>query len=912
MEQYLVFALLGLGAGAVGAALGAGLVMTYKGTGTINFAHAALALWGAFAYDELRTSGHLVLPLPFTTASIPLGGPVPVWSAFIVALLLAAALGAATHLLVFRPLRRAPLAAKIIASLGLLTLLEGLLTDHFGQQSRFVPPLFPTTPIRLGGLSVPEDRLWIAGFVLVLTLAVSLVYRRTLFGLATTALREDEVALTLSRWSPTWLGVANVAGGVALTTSVMIVAASISPLNSLSVGLLVVPGLAAMLVGRLVHVVPAALTGLALGLVQGLLSFVPTKSWWPAWLSTGGATDAVPLLVIVFVLVVRGRSLPTRAGLVLDPLPRVPPAMKLRTIAVLGAAIAVLAVFLTPTLRLGLATSMVYAVLALSLVVLVGLVGQISLGQLAVAGIAAFTLAKYLDSWPFPLGLVVASLVAAVLAVLVGMPALRVRGAQLAVVTLSGAAAVQSLVLNNAESGGTGVEVTPPSIGPLDLGSQVGTHIGRLQFVYAVLAVLLVVCALTSRTIAGRLGRRFLAVRSNEQAAASVGINVVRTKILALGIAGFVAGLGGGLLAYDTQAVSADAFGVFLSITLLVYAYIGGITGVGGALYAGLLVPGGILVGWIGQYWNLGAKWAAISALSLILMAIQSPNGVSDATRVLISRLKRRLRPHTASVERTVVLPTTAVDPTVTAGLHVRNITVRYGGVVAVDNVSLEVASGEIVGLIGPNGAGKTSLLDALTGFARSEGSVEVGRLRLDHVNAHRRYLAGLGRTWQSGELFEDLDVFDNVRVAERRLARRARRRGASDADSAWAMRLLGIEAMAAKRPAEISGGRRKLVGVARALAGRPSVLLCDEPAAGLDSFESRRLGERLRSIAADGVAVLLIEHDLALVLAICDRIYVLEEGRVIASGDPEHVRRHPDVVRAYIGESITATEAAV
>ncbi len=815
-----------------------------------------------------------------------------------------------TQLLIFRPLRRAPLVAKIIASLGLLALFQSLLIQHFGRDSRSESPLFPATQIHMGGLSFPEDRLWIAGLALVLAAAVTLVYRRTLLGLATRALLEDEAALTLSRWSPGRLAVANVAGGIMLTTAVMIVGASISPLDPTSVGLLVVPGLTAMLVGRLVNVLPAALFGLLLGMTQGELSFLTTKAWWPTWISSGGVTDAVPLIVIILVLVLRGRSLPSRAGLESESLPRVPPAMRLRTIGGIGVVVVLGAPFFAPALRLGLATSMAFAVLALSLVVIVGMIGQISLGQLAIAGIAAEVLVRYTASWPFPTGLIVASVMAAVMAVVIGSPALRVRGAQLAVLTLAGAAAVQSLVLNNAESSGTGADVASPTIGPLDLSSQVGAHTGRLQFVYAVLVLLLLSCAGTSMLIRGSLGRRFLAVRGNEQASASIGIGVARTKMLALGIAGFLAGVGGCLLAYVDQTVSASAFGVFLGVILLVYAYIGGITGVGGALYAGAIAPGGILFVWVSEHWTIGPQYDTVAAIGLILIAVLHPHGFADAMRVVLQAARRRFG-RELSRGSALTLPSAHLEPPAPARLVVRGVTVRYGGVIAVDDVSLEVAPGEIVGLIGPNGAGKTSLLDALTGFTRANGSVALGERMLTGLAPHRRYAAGLGRTWQTGQLFEDLTVFDNARVARPTRANAGSPRRTSDADAASAMRLLGICDLAAKRPGEITGGQRKLVGVARALAGRPSVLLADEPAAGLDTFESRQLGEHLIAVAKSGVGVLLIEHDLALVLSICDRIYVLDRARLIASGTPDQIRQDPAVVRAYIGESQDAYEEA-
>lgn len=913
MEQYLVFAVLGLGAGAVYAALGVGLVMTSKGAGVVNFAHAALGMWGAFVFAELRESGELVVPMIGLPARIPLGSPQPNWLALVLAVLTSALIGALVQLLVFRPLRHAPLVARLIASLGLMTLFQSLVFEHFGHGARNLSPILPNDPIHVGTLSFPADRLWLAVAVMVLAVLIALIYRRTLFGLATRASLEDEAAFTLSGWSPTLLAVANVAAGVALTTFVMILAAPVSPLNPESLSLLVVPGLTAMLVGRLISVTAAAAAGLALGVVQSELTFVQTKTWWPTSLTGSGVADAVPLVVIVVTLVLVGRSLPTRAGIVLEPMPRVPPPMRPRTIGAMVVALGLVAIFVSPGIRHGINVTMIFAILALSLVILVGLVGQISLGQLAIAGIAAFVLVPHLDSWPFPLGLLVAAVVAAVLAVVVGLPALRVRGAQLAVVTLASAAAVQAAVFNNVST----QSIKSPHFAGIDLSPQIGSSIARLQFTFTLVVFLAIACLASSKIIGGSLGRRFLAVRNNEQAAASLGISVAATKVLALAISGLLAGVGGGLLAYNEQALSGASFSVFASVSLLVYAYIGGITGIGGALYAGVLAPFGAMYVLMNEVWDLGSStYEIIAAIGLILVAIFNPQGIGDAMRVSLGWVRRRLGDGHGEKVRPLRLPAAEAASPLPLSLFARNVTVHYGGVTAVDGVDIEVNPGEIVGLIGPNGAGKTSLLDALTGFAPAEGVVTLGEQELSNLNPHVRYRRGLGRTWQAGQLFEDLTVYDNVRVAVAAgaaagheaggsgLSFRSRRQGRAGAQAAWAMALVGISDLANRRPSEISGGQRKLVGLARALSGRPSVLLADEPAAGLDSFESQQLGERLRTVAEAGVGVLLIEHDLALVLSLCDRIYVLSEGRLIASGAPDQIREDPVVVSAYIGDA--------
>ncbi len=242
--------------------------------------------------------------------------------------------------------------------------------------------------------------------------------------------------------------------------------------------------------------------------------------------------------------------------------------------------------------------------------------------------------------------------------------------------------------------------------------------------------------------------------------------------------------------------------------------------------------------------------------------------------------------------------------------LEVRSLTVRYGGVHALDDVSLSVDEGTLVGLIGPNGAGKTTCIDALTGFTPHRGSVWLDGSCIDGFPPHRRARLGLVRTFQSVELFDDLDVRGNLLVA----AARPRwwqpladfvapvRRGAPGASVARAVELLGVEHLLDRPTGELSEGERKLVGVCRALARTPRLLLLDEPAAGLDTTESLDLGARLRAVVDAGVTVLLVDHDMDLVLNICDTIHVLERGALLASGRPEEVIRDDRVVAAYLG----------
>jgi branched-chain amino acid transport system ATP-binding protein len=252
------------------------------------------------------------------------------------------------------------------------------------------------------------------------------------------------------------------------------------------------------------------------------------------------------------------------------------------------------------------------------------------------------------------------------------------------------------------------------------------------------------------------------------------------------------------------------------------------------------------------------------------------------------------------------------------AVLETTGVSVSFGGVRAVVDVDLAVEEGQLVGLIGPNGAGKTTFIDAVTGFVSARGKIALDGRDISGLAPHTRARLGLARTWQSIELFDDLSVGENLSVASHRpsvtttLKEVVSPRAGAVGEAERTLEVLGLESLVDVMPAELSQAQRKLVGIARALAASPRVILLDEPAAGLDTNESTQLAERLRGVVDAGTAMLLVDHDMGLVLGISDHVVVLEFGEVIARGAPEEVRRNERVITAYLGSAAEETVSAV
>lgn len=642
----IVYLVLGLGPGAVYAALGLGLVLTHRGSGVINLAYGAMAMYPTYVYAELRASGRLVLPgLP---GSLQLADDVRPLAALGVALAVGAALGLLTYLVVVRPLHRAPPLVMVVSAVGVTIVLQALVSLRFGTDPITVAPLLPQDTVTLAGTSVPADRLYLVALLGAVALAASFLSRRTRFGLVSRAATESRVAVELLGYSAARISAINWVIGAVVAALFGILLAPIAGLSPGGYSLLIVPALVAALAGRLSSIWATVAAGLTLGVLQSQATRV-SLPW--EWLGPQTIRIVLPFVALIIVLVAVGTPVPSRGTLKTDRLPAARasgrPLRAAALVLVVGAGATLVS---SDGYRSALTVTLIGALLCLSLVILTGLSGQISLAQMSFAGIAGFVLSGAATGWglPFPAAPVLGALVAAAGGAVVGLAALRARGMTLAIMTLGAALAVEELVFRNLSKGILATNaVAPPRLGGLDLAPTADDGSPRAAFAVLVLVVLAVAVYAVLRLRLSGLGRQMLAVRANERAAAAAGINVGRTKVIAFALSAFVAGVAGTLASYQQGALSDQSFTISRSLVLLAIAYLGGIASVTGALVGGLLIPGGVIPTFFEQVLQLGRYETLFAGLAVLAVALRNPEGIATTLgRVRIDgrRLRRGAR----------------------------------------------------------------------------------------------------------------------------------------------------------------------------------------------------------------------------------------------------------------------------
>jgi len=906
--NHVNFLMLGLGNGAVFAALALALVVTYRSSGVLNFATGAIAMFGAYEYAYLR-KGVVLFIVPGLPRRYHFGTSMSFVPALLITLAICALLGVLLYGLVFRPMRSAVPVAKAVGSLGVMVLLTALVAQSAGSEAVVVAKIFPEHAYVFGKVRINGDRLWFAVTIVAIALVLAAVYRFTRFGLATRAASETETGALVSGLRPERIALVNWALSAMVCGAAGVLISPLAPLVPGTYTLFIVPALAAAVLGRFSAMTPAVLGGIAIGMLQSEATFIHSTF---SWTLNSGNGELIPLVLVLVVLLVRSKPLPARGTLLLKSLGRSPRPRNLWLPTAVFVPAAVLLLLATKgTNRGAVVISMIMAVIALSLVVVTGYAGQISLAQLTLAGAGGFLLSRfgYNMGIPFPIAPLLAAAGAMVLGVVIGLPALRIRGLFVGVVTLTLAVALEAAWFRNTDLNGggqSGANIKPARMFGIDMSVGTGHAYPRLAFCLLVLVVLTMVALGIAVLRGSRLGAAMLAVRTNERSAAAVGISVVRVKMIAFGIGAFVAGLGGSLLAYQQQAITYESYSVLAGLGVLTTTYLAGITSIHGGLLAGVLAEGGLMYVIIDRNFEVGQWYGIISGLGVIITVLRNPEGIVGPTHAFLerrrlSRLNANAPAEAQHLARAVSDRERTLQPIGDVVLEVWGLTVRYGGVVAVSDLDLSIRAGQIVGLIGPNGAGKTTSIDAISGFAPCSGRVVLAGQELNGLPPHRRVAAGLGRTFQGIDLYEDLTVAENIGIGQHVAGDKG---AAAEERLGRIIELLDLARVRERSVAELSQGERQLVSIARALACRPNVLLLDEPAAGLDSAETLWLADRLHDIRASGVTILLVDHDMSLVLGLCDEIHVLDFGRKIASGTPQQIRRDPVVAAAYLGSS--------
>ncbi|MDT9696169.1 ABC transporter permease subunit [Streptomyces sp. P17] len=920
--------LAGLSVGSAAALTGIGLVVTYRATGVLNFAHGAIAMVCAYVLRQCVVEWGW-----------------PLWAGATVTLLvLAPAIGMALERFVFRPLSvlGSDPAQTLVASIGVFVLLVGGAALLWGQGARDDAPELLVSADPWGQLAV----------ALVLAAAVGSVVRWTRFGRELRAVVDDRQLAVLGGIDADRVAAAGWAFGSFTAGLTGVLLAPYVRLDPYGLPLLVMEVVAVAVAARMRSLPVAVVAALGIGVAQSQLTRLHPQGWGEPLLQAVGAN------LFVVALLIAALALP-RIG-TRDALPRTATA---RVATPPGAWIVAVVLFLLP---LGFAGSDLHTsvqvpalgVVLLSLVVVTGRGGQISLGQAAYAGLGALFTALLaagrfpgLPGMPELAALALAVVLVAPLGLLTGWPAISRRGLALALATFAVGVGVSRFVF-----------AQPYATSGLTLGRPAGFEGDRAYYVLEL--VLLGAALLATRALRrGRTGRALAAMRDDEAGASASGVRVPTLKLLAFVSGAALAALGGGMLGMGLRAFDPAAYDPVRGLLWFAAVVVLGADSTLGALAAAALLVG----------LDAGARGGVAAALIGVLAVLvgRFPGGPYEALRSAATRLRpagrasltergtavratlRQRRPLTAeeaqeslprsggpettgtssrhpaerrrepATPRSPATPSTAPpkaptrpaaaaaadggqpppgppapdhesrtggaggkqDPAEGRVLTTHDLQADYGAYKALTGIDLDVPPARITAVVGPNGAGKSTLFHCLAGTLRpTRGQVRYGDRDITDLPAHSRTRLGIARTFQQLAVFPSLTVAENIRVGAEQ--------GRIDDPTAVhrTLRLLGLDNVRDAPAADLPTGTLRRVELARALAGTPRVLLLDEPAAGLDTAEVTALARILKALAADGTALLVVEHDLDLVADLADVVHVMTAGRIIASGPPAHV----------------------
>jgi ABC-type branched-subunit amino acid transport system ATPase component/ABC-type branched-subunit amino acid transport system permease subunit len=831
-----------------------------------------------------------------------------------------------------------------------------------GQNHGFPQPF--TSDLKIFGVVLSGMSVLTALLVPVLIVGLAAFLRYSFLGKAIRAAANNPDAARLSGISVsrasavTW----GIAGGFAAISAVL-QAPSQPNFNVSALGpYLLMLTLGAAAFGAFVSIPWALGGGLFLGLLQQVVSAETSNA------ANGELAVFIAVLAIVFI---RGKTIAqafaTSGGVTDDQPPtRVPEVLRSSVLIRYQrwwlAAAGVLLALIVPTLpyfnttgrRFLLMLVLLYALLGIALTMLIGWAGQVSLGHFALVGVGAYLTARWADNWSLLSMAVVVGLIGAGFMVLTGLPALRVGGFALAVTTMGFAVICADWLYRQEWIGSAGQFVTIPEA---KLGPGLGTIPSQMTLYYLILGILVLggAGAVALRKWGG--ARAAIAVRDNERAASALGIQPATVKLAILAVSGFYAAVVGVMWGQAWRAASPVQFTSDFSVALVAIPVIGGLGSLAGAVVAaGLLYSSTFFIGphvanLFGDFGNNIGFQLFLAGVGQVAVLLQFPRGIAGLAQMGWERFLRRRADAMASwlpLEREVAsavdaeptprdepvpalhgaLPESVTDagPVVPSTdevpvLVAEGVRVRFGGVMALDGPDICVRAGEVVGLIGPNGAGKTTLMNVISGvLTPREGSVQVYGRELGDLPPDFRAAYGVARTFQDCLLFPGLTVTEAIQLAMDYRDKVGLLSAMTSAPWAQVSEIVkrreaerivdrfGLTPWANHLTSELSTGTRRICDLAVQVAAAPRLLLLDEPTAGVAQREAEAFGPLLRRIRDElDCAILIVEHDMPLLMGLCDRVYAMETGRVIAEGTPQEIRENPLVIESYLGSSEVA-----